>query len=219
MKISNLTTKTSIEIQDTDLLVIEDAAETKSVTIKEFREYLMNNGITKSTKLLINEMVDNFISSLQSAKFLVSDLFTYVMNVTINDAESGDILIALKDNNTDKWLAVEDMVALLAPNEDGYATKEFVINVLIDDVYVKSSSYTIYDASALAEIVPEGSVGYIVAHFDGLTQNQIASISYDDIIITLESNEVTISLPIEDRHEYNFVGDLDLFKNNVSYIL
>ena len=35
MKIKNLTTKTSLEIEDSDILVIEDTEDTKQITIKQ----------------------------------------------------------------------------------------------------------------------------------------------------------------------------------------
>lgn len=217
MKISNLTSKTAIEIQDTDILVIEDSAETKKITVKEFRDYLMNNGITKSTKMLINEMMDSVIHSLQASKYVISELLTFKMNTVINDAASGDIFITLKDINTDKWLTGDEIKALLMPDADGQCGRDFIINVLVDDVYVKSASYSIHDASEVSDIVPEGNIGYIKAHFD-LDQNQIAGITYDDIMITMDDTEVTFVLPIEDKHEYKFVGDPDYFNNRVPYV-
>lgn len=217
MKISNLTAKTSLEINEDDILVIEDKEGTKQIPVKEFKDYILNNGITKSTKMLINEMMDNVINSLAASKYIISELLTYKMNTTIHDAESGDIYITLKSVETGKWLTAEDIGNLLVPNEDGLCTKNFVINVLVADAYVKSSSYSIHDASEESEVIPEGNIGYIKAHFDGLTQNEIAGITYDDIMITTESTEVTIVLPIEDAHEYEFVGDPDLFSNNVPY--
>ena len=218
MKISNLTAKTSLEIDENDVLVIEDKESTKQITVKEFKEYMMNSGITKSTKMLINEMMDNVISSLAASKYIISELLTYKMNTTIHDAESGNIYITLKSVETDKWLTAEDIRKLLVPNEEGLYTKNFVINVLVSDVYVKSSNYSIHDANEESEVIPEGNIGYIKAHFDGLSQNEIAGITYDDIMITTEDTEVTIVLPIEDAHEYEFVGDPDLFNNNVSYV-
>lgn len=217
MKISNLTSKTSIEIEENDVLVIEDKEATKKVTVKEFKEHLLNTGITKSTKMLINETMDNVISSLQAAKYIISELITYKMNTTINDAESGDIYITLKSVRTDKWLTAEEIGNLLVPNEEGICSKNFVINVLVADAYVRSSSYSIHDASEENEIVPEGNIGYIKAHFVGLTQNEIAGITYDDIMITTEDTEITIVLPVEDNNEYEFIGDPELFNNNVPY--
>lgn len=217
MKISNLTSKTAIEIQDTDILVIEDSAETKKITVKEFRDYLMNNGITKSTKMLINEMMDSVIHSLQASKYVISELLTFKMNTVINDAALGDIFITLKDVNTDKWLTGDEIKALLMPDADGQYSRDFIINVLVDNVYVKSISYSIHDASEVSDIVPEGNIGYIKAHFD-LDQNQIAGITYDDIMITMDDTEVTFVLPIEDKHEYKFVGDPDYFNNRVPYV-
>lgn len=217
MKINNMTAKTSLEIQDTDVLVIQDGEATKQVSVKEFKEHLLNQGITRSTKELINETLDNVINSLKASKYIISELITYKMNTVINDVASGDIYITLKNINTDKWLTLSDIKNLLVPNEDGTPTKNFIINVLVADVYVKNSSYTLHDANEIDDVVPEGNIGYIKAHFDGLTQNEIAGITYDDIMITLENTEITIVLPIEDNHEYEFIGDPDLFNNNVSY--
>lgn len=217
MKISNLTAKTSLEIQETDILVIEDAEGTKQITVKEFREYLMNNGITKSTKMLINDMMDNVINSLKASKYVISELITHKMNVTINDVASGDVYITLQNVGTEKWLTREEIEALLAPNEEGFYTKNFVINVMVADAYVPCTSYSIHDANEINDVTPEGNIGYICAHYEGLTQNEIAGITYDDIMITLEDTELTIVLPIEDVHEYQFVGDPDMFNNNVPY--
>ena len=216
MKIKDLTAKTSFEVEDDDVLVIEDGEDTKQISVKEFREYLLGSVVTKTTKVLINEMMDNVISSLQSAKYIISELITYKMNTTITNVD-GDVYITLKSVSTNKWLTSDEIKALLVPNEDGLFTKRFIINALVADAYVKSTTYSIHDASEIDEIVPEGNIGYIKAHFDGLTQNEIAGITYDDIMITTESTEVTIVLPIEDKHEYEFIGDPDLFNNNVPY--
>lgn len=216
MKIKDLTSKTSFEVNENDVLVIEDGEDTKQITVKEFREYLLGSGITKTTKMLINEMMDNVINSLQSSKYIISELLTYKMSTTITDVD-GDIYITLKNVSTDKWLTAEEIGALLVPNEEGICTKNFVINVLVADAYVRSSSYSIHDASDIDEILPEGNIGYIKAHFDGLTQNEVAGITYDDIMITTEETEITVVLPIEDRHEYEFIGDPDMFNNNVPY--
>lgn len=217
MKISNLTTKTSLEIEESDILVIEDKENTKQVTVKEFKEYLLNSGITKNTKMLINEMMDNVINSLKASKYIISELITYKINTTINDASSGNIYITLKKADTDKWLTKEDINNLLVPNEEGLFTKNFVINVLINDIYVQSLNYSVHDANETDDLIPEGSIGYIKAHFDNLTQNEIANIAYDDIMITTEDTEITVVLPIEDIHEYKFIGDPELFNNNVPY--
>ena len=218
MKISNLATKTSLEIEESDILVIEDKEDTKQITVKEFKEYLLNNGVTRCTKIQKNHMLDNVINSLRASKYIISELITYKMNSAIHDATSGDIYIALKDVTTDKWLTAEDIEGLLVPSENGLYSKNFIINVLVADVYVKSSNYSIHDASEIDGVIPEGNIGYIKAHFDGLTQNEIAGIAYNNIMITLENTEVTVVLPIEDCHEYEFIGDPELFSNNVPYV-
>ena len=222
MKISNLTAKTSIEIDENDILVIEDKEETKQTTIKDFREYLLRSGINKSTKILINEMMDNIIHSLEVSKFVISELFTYKVNTIINDAESGDIYITLMDTKNDTWLSAQDIGNLLLPNEEGICTRNLVVNVLISDICITSLNNSIYEVNEESEDIPdgipEGNIGYIKAHFGGLTQNEIAGITYDNITITIEDTDTTVILPVEDRHSYEFITDPEFFSNNVSYV-
>lgn len=217
MKISDLTSKTSLEIEDSDILLIEDDYDTKQVSVKEFKEYLLDNGVTRSTKVLINQMVDNLITSLQSAKYIITELVTYKMNTTVKDTK-GDVYIALKSVATNKWLTKEEIENLLVPNEEGLYTKNFVINALVAEAYVRSSSYNIYDANEIDTMIPKDSMGYIKASFTGLTQNEIAGITYDDIVITTEDTDITISLPIEDKYEYEFIGDPTMFNNDVPFV-
>ena len=217
MKIKNLNTKTSLEIEESDVLVIEDGEDTKQITVKEFKEYLIKNGISKNTKILINQMMDNVIESLKASKYVISELLTYKMNTTVSDVD-GTIYITLQDTRTDKWLTAKDIEALLFPNDDDVYTKSYVISVLVNDAYVRCSSYSIHDGNKIDEVVPEGNIGYIKAHFDGLTQNDVANITYDKIMITIEDTEIVIAIPVEDMHEYEFVGDPDMFNNNVPFV-
>ena len=217
MKIKNLNTKTSIEIEESDVLVIEDNEDTKQITVKEFKNYLLNNGISKNTKMLINQMMDNVIDSLKASKYVISELLTYKMNTTVNDVD-GNIYITLQDTRTNKWITVSEIEALLFPNEDDIYTKSYVVSVLVNDAYVKCSSYSIHDGSEIDEVVPEGNIGYIKAHFEGLTQNEVANITYDKVMITIEDTEIVIAIPVEDEHEYEFIGDPDMFNNNVPFV-
>lgn len=214
-----MSAKTSLEIQDTDVLIIQDGEDTKQVSVGELRDYLVSRGVSKSTKMLINETLDNVINSLKASKYIISELITYTMNTVINDVESGDIFITLKNATTGKWLTAQDIVNLLVPNEEGYLTKRFVIKVMIDDIFRDCVSYDVRDANEISDIIPESNIGYIKAHFDGLTQNEIAGITYEDILITVENTEYTIVLPIEDVHDYEFVGDPGLFNNNVPHVI
>lgn len=216
MKISNLTNKTSLEIQDTDLLVIEDAEDTKSVTVKEFRDYLINQGVSKNTKLLINNMLDSVINSLKTSKYIITELLTYQMAATVNEEKS--IYIKFKNPETDEWLTKQEIMDILCPDpETELYTKKFVIRVLVNGEYIDSTDYSIHDGHELDDIVPRNLVGYIKADFHDLSQNEIAGITYSDIIITVEDTEITISIPIEDVHSYEFIGNPESFNNNVSY--
>jgi hypothetical protein len=217
VKIKNLNTKTSLEIEESDVLVIEDGEDTKQITVKEFKEYLIKNGISKNTKILINQMMDSVIESLKASKYVISELLTYRMNTTVNDVD-GTLYITLQDTRTDRWLTVSEIEALLFPNEDDVYTKTYVISVLINDAYVRCSSYSIHDGNEIDEVMPVGNIGYIKAHFDGLSQNDVANITYDKVLITIEDTEIVIAIPVEDIHDYEFVGDPDMFNNNVPFV-
>ena len=65
MKINDMTAKTSLEIQDTDILVIQDGEDTKQVSVADLRDFL-NTTSDKNVKKLINQTIDNIIVSLQS---------------------------------------------------------------------------------------------------------------------------------------------------------
>ena len=60
MKINNMTAKTSLEIEDSDILVIQDGEDTKQVSVGEFKEFLINSSET-STKKLINQVSPEII--------------------------------------------------------------------------------------------------------------------------------------------------------------
>lgn len=215
MKISAMNSKTSLEVQDTDLLIIEDNEDTKSISVKDLCEYINSkNTETKKTKVLINETIDKVSELLQQAKFIISEKKTYMMNSWIGST-SGNIQICLKDMDTNKWLTQLELFELLQP-ENNEATKEYVIKVLVGDTYRNAVSYTIRDFNTehenpeqVNEILSISEAGFIKAHFDELTQNEIANIKFDDIEISLEETE---------EYKYEFVGDKDSFANAVIYV-
>ena len=218
MKIKNMTSKSSIEINDTDILIIEDSEDTKQVSVKEFREYLLTQGINRNTKLLINSMLDNVIKSLNTAKFVVSEFITHKMNVIITDSNTCDVFIALQNTMTEKWLTANEIHALQLPNDEGIATREIIVSITTNDVFTQCTGYTILDASEISDFSPKENLGYIKAHFEDLTKNEMAIVTHNDIVVTLKDTEIVIELPIEDKHTYEFVTDPDLFSNNVSYV-
>ena len=60
MKIKKMTAKTALEIQKTDVLIIEDADDTKQVSTEEFAKYLFSTQLGKD---IIREIVENVLSS------------------------------------------------------------------------------------------------------------------------------------------------------------
>ena len=140
------------------------------------------------------------------------------MNVVVADSDTCDVFIALQNTRTEKWLTVNEIHALQLPNEQGVNTKEIIVGIATDDIFTYCSSCTILDASEVSEFNPKENMGYIKARFDGLTKNEMATITHNDILVTLKNTEFIIEIPIEDRHTYEFITDPELFSNNVPYI-
>ena len=117
MKIKDMTSKTSLEVQDTDILVIEDAQDTKNITVGEFKKYLgIGNDIEIDTKKLINQTIDNIISSLASAKYVIEEDNTtvFILDVTVEDTAC-NMSISIKNSETDIYLTAEELTNLLLP--------------------------------------------------------------------------------------------------------
>ena len=211
MKINDMTAKTSLEIQDTDILIIQDEEDTKQVSVADLRDFL-NITSDKNTKKLINQTIDNIIASLQATKYIVSELRSFMINSWIGST-SGNIQIAIKDLDNNKWLTADEIVKLTNPDENGIAQNDFIIKVMIAGVYNTAVSYTIMDfntehPSGTNTILEASDAGFIKAHFNGLMPNEIAGITYNDI---------KLELPETEEYRYLFNGDPDSFANAVPY--
>ena len=205
MKINNMTAKTSLEIEDSDILVIQDGEDTKQVSVGEFKKFLMNSSET-STKKLINQTLDNVIASLTASKYDVSVLKTYTIGAWIGST-SGNVQIILKDNDTNKWLTEAEL-------NDFVAKEEFNVYLMIKDLLVSATSFEVKDfvtehPTGTNPVLEADNAGFIKAHFDNLTQNEIANITCDDIIIHQKDTE---------DFRYMFNHDKDSFTNSVLYI-
>ena len=205
MKINNMTAKTSLEIEDSDILVIQDGEDTKQVSVGEFKEFLMNSSET-STKKLINQTLDNVIVSLTASKYDVSVLKTYTIGAWIGST-SGNVQIILKDNDTNKWLTEAEL-------NDFVAKEEFNVYLMIKDLLVSATSFVVKDfvtehPIGTNPVLEADNAGFIKAHFDNLTQNEIANITCDDVIIHQKDTE---------DFRYMFNHDKDSFTNSVPYV-
>ena len=205
MKINNMTAKTSLEIEDSDILVIQDGEDTKQVSVGEFKEFLINSSET-NTKKLINQTLDNVIASLTASKYDVSVLKTYTIGAWIGST-SGNVQIILKDNDTNKWLTEAEL-------NNFVAKEEFNVYLMIKDLLVSATSFEVKDfvtehPTGTNPVLEAGNAGFIKAHFDNLTQNEIANITCDDVIIHQKDTE---------DFRYMFNHDKDSFTNSVLYI-
>ena len=212
MKINDMIAKTALEIQDTDILVIQDGEDTKQVSVADLKEYLCES-LSINTKKIINQTIDNIIASLQATKYVVSVLRTFMINSWIGST-SGNIQMSIKDIDNDKWLTVDEIIALTNPNEDGEPQNDFSIKVMVGDVLKNAESYTVKrftaeHPSGTNQILEDSDAGFIKAHFEGLTQNEIANIKFDNIKIELQETE---------EYRYIFTTDENSFANAVSYV-
>ena len=206
MKINNMTAKTSLEIEDSDILVIQDGEDTKQVSVGEFKEFLIDSSET-STKKLINQTLDNVIASLTASKYDVSVLKTYTIGAWIGST-SGNVQIILKDNDTNKWLTEAEL-------NDFVAKEEFNVYLMIKDLLVSATSFFVVKdfvtehPTGTNPVLEADNAGFIKAHFDNLTQNEIANITCDDVIIHQKDTE---------DFRYMFNHDKDSFTNSVPYV-
>ncbi len=196
MKISNMTTKTALEIQDTDVLVIEDGEDTKQVTVAELRTYMLSSGISKTMKIMINETLDKVATALNTAKYIITQSQSYKVSVTIND-DSGVIQLSLEDTETGTWLTQDGLNTLFTSDSHS------VIEVNVDDILITPTAVEIISAEDATDI------GIIKLQFTGLTHNNIASITYEDIYVTI---------PATEEYQYDFTIEPVLFTNNVPYV-
>lgn len=223
MKIKDMTTKTSLEVQDTDLLVIEDEEETKSITVAEFKQALklaFEGDADKRVKLVVNDVISNVITALEKCKYTFIESKYYMVNTWI-DSASGDIQMAILDVATNAWLTAEELVALTMEDESGTATRQFVVEVMVGDIICTTDSEDLVildfnaeysNASELNAWMAEENAGFIKIHFDGLTQNEIAGIAHDDIKVILPD------IPDMDEPECIFETNEDSFSNTVPYV-
>ena len=205
MKINNMTAKTSLEIEDSDILVIQDGEDTKQVSVGEFKEFLINSSEISSKKL-INQTLDNVIASLTASKYDISVLKTYTIGAWIGST-SGNVQIILKDNDTNKWLTEAEL-------NDFVAKEEFNVYLMIKDLLVSATSFEVKDfvtehPTGTNPVLEADNAGFIKAHFDNLTQNKIANITCDDVIIHQKDTE---------DFRYMFNHDKDSFTNSVPYV-
>lgn len=205
MKINNMTAKTSLEIEDSDILVIQDGEDTKQVSVGEFKEFLINSSEISSKKL-INQTLDNVIASLTASKYDISVLKTYTIGAWIGST-SGNVQIILKDNDTNKWLTETEL-------NDFVAKEEFNVYLMINDLLVSATSFKVKDfvtehPTGTNPVLEADNAGFIKAHFDNLTQNEIANITCDDVIIHQKDTE---------DFRYMFNHDKDSFTNSVPYV-
>lgn len=209
MKISDMQTKKSIEVNDNDLLVIEDNEDTKSITVSELKNY-MTLSLIDNPKYLINMTIDNIIDALSKIKFVLPqdrniDVFTYIK-------DTSTVIMSLKEN--EKYFTLDDINNLIASSVEG---SKFTFKILVNEVYETSTTYTVNNANEVFtglednEIIKElyeKNIGVINITFNPMDQNNLSLVTYNDIIV---------ELPKSENYIFNFTSKEDLFINNTSF--
>lgn len=205
--IEELAEKLASEVEDSNLMVIADEESAKKITIGELKKVLrtVDDYFVKS---VINETIDRITKALQGAKWEFPNYVTkkYKLNTWIGSA-SGNIQIALLDMEANKWLTREEIVELLE--------NEYSIEVLIGTLWEKPVSVRVLsfceeheEPETVNAWMAADDAGFIKIHFDGLTNNQISRIIYEDIRIIMEGTE---------EIKYGFLYSRDSFANSVPY--
>lgn len=217
-KIKDFPEKTALEVQDTDIMAIEDEEDTKKITIEALKEVFrpLQENLIKS---LINETIDNISKALESAKWEIIKpvTYTFIQNTWIGST-SGNIQIALlnDDENDYRWLTREEIITLFDRDPGTYT-----IEVLVNHTWETPVSWDVKDFNEEHEAahdinawMSDDNAGFLKLHFDGLTQNEISQIIYEDIRIrfTDEVNDDGISIK-----KYTFKPVRDSFANSVPW--
>lgn len=215
-KIHNFPEKTALEVEDTDLIPIEDEEDTKKITIKELKE-VMRSVNDEVIKTLINETLDKIADAILASKWEIRQpiIKSYRMNTWIGSA-SGNIQIALLDEETNKWLTDEEITVLFDREPE-----TFSIETLINHTYEVPVSWDIRNFNEEHEFahdinawMSDDDAGFLKIHFDDLTQNEISQIIYEDIKIHIDDEINDEGIVVT---KYLFHAARDSFANSVPY--
>lgn len=223
MRLTDMTKKTSIEVEDSDLLMIEDEEDTKSITYGNLKQALLNDiPNNNDVKRMINNVLDKLIDNLENLKYDIKSHYVYTVwqsvfsNNVGNNIQYG-ILLALQYRYRDlefKYLTKEEIEDLtdIATGESNTAVDFDIKVVLNEEVF----SYNVYDIGSFSENFTElatddlinDNAGYIMVMFNDLTNNQFAQLTYNSLELSLAGNE---------NADFSFNVSEDMFVNNVEY--
>lgn len=205
--IDELAEKLASEVEDSNLMVIADEESAKKITIGELKQVLRSVD-DYFVKAVINETIDRITKALQDAKWEFPNYVTkrYKMNTWIGSA-SGNIQITLLDMEANKWLTREEIVELF---ENEHSIKVRIGKLLEEPVSIRVLSFCEEheEPETINPWLAADDAGFLKIHFDGLTNNQISQIIYEDINITMKDTE---------EIKYEFFYSRDSFVNSVSY--
>lgn len=209
--ISELEEKLASEVEPDNLMAIEDAESTKKIKIKSLME-VFRPVQECFVKEIINDTIDRIIERLADAKWEFVDYVTkkYLMNTWIGSA-SGNIQIALLDMEQDKWLTRDEIEELFSVSEELYSIRVMIGRIWEEPVSMRILSFCEEheNPEEINAWMAADDAGFLKIHFDGLTNNQISQIIYEDVEIKMESED--------ENTRYEFIYSRDSFANSVPY--
>lgn len=219
MKIADLTEKQPEEVTDDDLLVIEDGEDTKKITVASLRQYLLATS-KRDVCSYINELFDRVIAKLEEAKFTIAEVLTYTLNIWIG-SDSGNVQMTVYDTKRKKWLTQGELIDM-----QSYPPVGMVFRPEVQNGYVRLTA-TEYSIKRFLDdhdettnpVLAADDAGYIKAHFEGMSHNEIAGITYDRVFLFLDRKDGTEPDPLSlEDTIYVFSTDEESFANAVDYV-
>lgn len=206
--LTDLQEKLAIELEDDNLMLVEDVEGSKKIKISELKK-AMTPVQERFVKEIVNETIDRVVKTLLDAKwqFTEYDTMQYRMNVWISD-NSGDVQIVLYDMQEEKCLTREEIEELF---KNKHSIRVYIGTMWEEPVSVKVLSFCeeYDDPEGINEFFAEDDAGLIRVHFNGLTNNQISQIYYEDIEMAVQSDD--------DKIRYEFTIGRGSFMNSVPY--
>lgn len=210
MKIKDMKTKTSIEVTDNDLLVIEDSEETKSITVKEFKKMLnksSDEAMEKTAKKVMNEFLDKVKKSLDKLTFDIAENITIEPYIFKIDAD-GAIYTAYKYEG--KYL---DILSLSELFDKQTISMKVNVNEIEQELMpyndIEEFNKQYLDMAVKEPELAEANAAVIKFKLNNVKQNDISKLTNEMFKIDIKRTEGKI---------YHLSVTKEKFKNEVPFV-
>lgn len=210
MKIKDMKTKTSIEVTDNDLLVIEDSEETKSITVKEFKKILnksSDEAMEKTAKKVMNEFLDKVKKSLDKLTFDIAENIIIEPYIFKIDAE-GTIYTAYKHEG--RYL---DILSLLKLFDKQTISMKVNVNEIEQELMpyndIEEFNKQYLDMAVKEPDLAEANAAVIKFKLNNVKQNDVSKLTSEMFKIEIARTEEKI---------YHLSVTKEKFKNEVPFV-